>query len=356
MALILAIETSCDETAAAVIDDGHRIRANVVASQIEIHRTYGGVYPEIASRQHILDIVPVIGHALEDAGTSWPDLSAIAVTRGPGLAGSLLVGVNVAKAIAWARGLPIVGVNHLEGHLYSNWLDQGRRIEPADIIQPNLYDLDASGQAFPLLVLIVSGGHTELILMERHRTYRRLGATLDDAAGEAFDKVARLLGLSYPGGPAIQRAAEAGDPAAFEFPRALTNPAAQAGHRFDFSFSGLKTAVLRQVRELGDTPLPVADLAASFQQAVVDVLLAKTRDAALAYGVDRVCVCGGVAANRALRAALAERMPAAVSVPPFFLCTDNAAMMGAAAHYQLQAEGPTPLEFDVEPDLGLVDQ
>jgi tRNA N6-adenosine threonylcarbamoyltransferase len=355
MTLILAIETSCDETAAAVIEDGHRIRSNIVASQIEIHRPYGGVYPEIASRQHILDIVPVIDRALRDAGATWLDLSAVAVTRGPGLAGSLLVGVNVAKAIAWARGLPLVAVNHLEGHLYSNWLDEGGQIDPRAIVQPSLHDLDARGQAFPLLVLIVSGGHTELILIEHHRAYRRLGATLDDAAGEAFDKVARLLGLTYPGGPAVQSAAEGGNPTAFEFPRALTSTATQPDHRLDFSFSGLKTAVLRQVRELGVDALPVADLAASFQQAVVDVLVAKTADAAQACGVERVCVCGGVAANRALRTAMADRVLVPVSVPPFFLCTDNAAMMGAAAHYQLEAEGATPLDFDVEPDLGLVD-
>jgi N6-L-threonylcarbamoyladenine synthase len=365
MALILAIETSCDETAAAVIEDGHRIRSNVVASQVEIHRPYGGVYPEIASRQHILDIVPVIGRSLDEADVAWPDISAVAVTRGPGLAGSLLVGVNAAKAIAWARGLPAVAVNHLEGHLYSNWLDEGGKIDPLTILQPSLPALDAQGQAFPLLVLIVSGGHTELILMQRHRAYQRLGATLDDAAGEAFDKVARLLGLSYPGGPAIQRAAEGGNPAAFDFPRALMNTAVQPEHRFNFSFSGLKTAVLRQVRGLpgpgvaparpgGIDRLPIADLAASFQQAVVDVLVAKTADAARECRVQRVCVCGGVAANQALRAAVAERLPVPVSIPPLFLCTDNAAMMGAAAHYQLTLEGPTPLDFDVEPDLGLV--
>jgi tRNA N6-adenosine threonylcarbamoyltransferase len=365
MTLILAIETSCDETAAAVIEDGHRIRSNVVASQIEIHRPYGGVYPEIASRQHILDLVPVIQRALDEAGIGFHDLSAVAVTRGPGLAGSLLVGVNAAKAIAWTRGLPLVAVNHLEGHLYSNWLDEGGRIDPTAILQPSLPALDAQGLAFPLLVLIVSGGHTELILMQHHRAYYRLGATLDDAAGEAFDKVARLLGLSYPGGPAIQHAAEGGDPAAFAFPRALTNAAIPPEHRFNFSFSGLKTAVLRQVRELpgpgvaparpgGTDRLPIADLAASFQQAVVDVLVAKTADAARECGVERICVCGGVAANRALRSAMAQRIPMPVSIPPFFLCTDNAAMMGAAANYQLAIEGPTALDFDVEPDLGLV--
>jgi len=350
MSLILAIETSCDETAAAVVEDGHRIRSNVVASQIEIHRPYGGVFPEIASRQHVLDIVPVIRAALAGASAAWEDLTALAVTCGPGLAGSLLVGVNAAKAAAWARGLPLVAVNHLEGHLYSNWLDEGGKINPAAIARPSLPELDAARHAFPLLVLIVSGGHTELILMRGHGSYRRLGSTLDDAAGEAFDKVARLLGLSYPGGPAIQEAAEAGNPAAFEFPRALMN---QPEHRFNFSFSGLKTAVLRQVRLLDPSDLPAADLAASFQAAVVDVLLAKTADAAREFRVGRICVCGGVAANRALRVAVAERLPASVSIPSLFLCTDNAAMIGAAAHHRLLRDGPTPLDFDVEPNLAL---
>ena len=352
MTLILAIETSCDETAAAVIEDGHRIRSNVVASQIELHRPFGGVFPELASRQHVFDIVPVIERALAGAAATWDDLAALAVTRGPGLAGSLLVGANTAKAIAWGRGLPIIGVNHLEGHLYSNWLDEGGKIDPAAITRPSLAALDAEGRAFPLLILIVSGGHTEIILMQGHGQYRRLGATLDDASGEAFDKVARLLGLGYPGGPAIQRAAEGGNPAAFPFPRGLTNYAIQPEHRYNFSFSGLKTAVLRQVRELGD-PLPVADLAASFQAAVVDVLVSKTADAARAFGVSRVCVCGGVAANKALRAAVAERLPVPASIPPFFLCTDNAAMIAAAAHYRLLSDGPAALDFDVEPDLAL---
>jgi N6-L-threonylcarbamoyladenine synthase len=350
MSLILAIETSCDETAAAVIEDGRRIRSNVVASQIELHRPYGGIYPEIASRQHILDIVPVIQRALADAGTDWVDLSALAVTHGPGLAGSLLVGVNTAKAIAWARGLPLVAVNHLEGHLYSNWLDEGTGIDPAAIIRPSLPCLDENGEVFPLLILIVSGGHTELILMYGHGHYRRLGCTLDDAAGEAFDKAARLLGLSYPGGPAIEKAAEGGESGAFEFPRALMS---QPEHRFNFSFSGLKTAVLRQVRALDPDHLPVADLSASFQAAVADVLLAKTADAAREFSVRWICVCGGVAANRALRTAAAERLPVPVSIPPRFLCTDNAAMIGAAAHYRLAVEGPSTLDFDVEPDLAL---
>ena len=357
MTLILAIETSCDETAAAVIENGRLIRSNVVASQIEIHRAYGGVFPEIASRQHVYDIVPVIDAALAGAGVDWRELRALAVTRGPGLAGSLLVGVNTAKAIAWARGLPVVAINHLEGHLYSNWLDAGGQIKPDAIIRPSLPELDAAGAAFPLLVLVVSGGHTELILMTGHGQYKRLGSTLDDAAGEAFDKVARLIGLSYPGGPAVQAAAEGGDARRFDFPRGLTNYAIQPEHRYNFSFSGLKTAVLRQVRELnaaaGASGLPVADLAASFQAAVVDVLISKTAAAAEALGVRRICICGGVAANKALREAAQTRLPVPASIPPFFLCTDNAAMIGAAAHYRLLTEGPSALDFDVEPGLAL---
>jgi N6-L-threonylcarbamoyladenine synthase len=353
MSLILAIETSCDETAAAVIEDGHTIRSNIVASQIDLHREYGGVFPEIASRQHVFDIVPVILASLKAASIHWSDLSALAVTRGPGLAGSLLVGVNTAKAIAWARELPVVAVNHLEGHLYSNWLDQGGKINPETITQPSLPQLDSHGEAFPLLVLIVSGGHTELILMRGHGRYERLGATLDDAAGEAFDKVARLIGLGYPGGPAVQAAAEGGDSGRFDFPRGLSNYAIQPEHRYNFSFSGLKTAVLRQVRELGEGPLPVADLAASFQAAVVDVLVSKTADAVKALSVKRVCVCGGVAANKALRQAVLERLSVPASIPPFFLCTDNAAMIGAAAHYRLLSDGPSDFDFDVEPDLAL---
>ncbi len=350
MSLILAIETSCDETSSAVIEDGHRILSDVVASQIEIHRPFGGVFPEVASRQHVLDIVPVIEQSRKEADIQWADLEAVAVTRGPGLAGSLLVGVNTAKAIAWSRSLPLIGVNHLEGHLYSNWLDEGDKIVPSEVTRPGLQELHLHGDAFPLLVLIVSGGHTELILMRDHGVYSRIGSTLDDAAGEAFDKVARLLGLSYPGGPAIQHAAAGGNPVAFEFPRALMN---HPDHRYDFSFSGLKTAVLRQTRELEGQPLPVADLAASFQQAVVDVLIAKTTDAIREYGVHRVCVCGGVAANKALRSAVTERLPVPASIPPFFLCTDNAAMIGAAAHYVFRKKGPSSLDLDVEPNLGL---
>lgn len=344
MTLILAIETSCDETAAAVLADGRRLLSNVVASQIDLHRRFGGVFPEVASRQHVLTIRPVIEQAMAEARATWDDLAAVAVTYGPGLAGSLLVGVNVAKGIALGRGLPLIGVNHLEGHIYSNWLDPvlpgqppyaGRRLEESD---------------FPLLVLIVSGGHTELLLMRGHGQYARLGGTRDDAAGEAFDKVARLLGLPYPGGPSIQKAAEEGNPERFTLPRAFLN---DADHPFDFSFSGLKTAVLRLVQELGE-PLPTADIAASFQAAVVDVLVTKTIQAAAACGVRHICVCGGVAANAALRAELAQRMSLPYSIPPLWLCTDNAAMIACAGYYRFVAGHRAGYDLDVEAAAQLI--
>ncbi|HEY63506.1 MAG TPA: tRNA (adenosine(37)-N6)-threonylcarbamoyltransferase complex transferase subunit TsaD [Caldilineae bacterium] len=338
MTLILGIETSCDETAAAVLVDGRRLLSNIVASQIDLHRQYGGVFPEVASRQHVLTIRPVIEQALREAQVDWDDLTAVAVTYGPGLAGSLLVGMNLAKGIALARGLPLIGVNHLEGHIYSNWLDPVRPGEPP-YEGPRLSEAD-----FPILVLVVSGGHTELLLMRGHGQYERLGGTLDDAAGEAFDKVARLLGLPYPGGPAIQKAAERGDAERFPLPRALLNA---PDHPFDFSFSGLKTAVLRLVRELGD-PVPVADVAASFQAAVVDVLVSKTIHAAEVTRARHVCVCGGVAANRALREELTRRMPLPYSIPPIWLCTDNAAMIACAGYYRFLAGEKADWDLDVE--------
>jgi len=330
---VLGIETSCDETAAAVVTDGRQLRSDIVASQAEMHAAYGGVVPEVASRQHVLWIVPVLEQALADAGLGWADLDAVAVTQGPGLAGSLLVGVNAAKAIAFARDLPLVGVNHLEGHIYANWLT-GAEI------------------TFPVVCLIVSGGHTDLILMRDHGQYERLGRTRDDAAGEAFDKVARILGLGYPGGPAIQQAAENGDPSRYPLPRAWL------GETYDFSFSGLKTAVLRAVETLrphepGAT-VTVADLAASFQEAVVEVLVEKTRRAALAYGARQVLLAGGVAANRLLRRWMAERVPVPVVVPPLSLCTDNAAMIAAAGYFRLQRGERAGLELDVDPNLPLV--
>lgn len=331
MTKVLGIETSCDETAAAVVEDGRHILSNVVASQVDLHRQYGGVFPEVASRQHVLAIVPVIREAMERAQVGWDDLSAVAVTYGPGLAGSLLVGVNTAKAIAWARGLPLVGINHLEGHIYANWLLTG----PEPVPPP----------ALPTLILIVSGGHTELVLMRDHGAYWRLGGTLDDAAGEAFDKVARLLGLGYPGGPAIQQAAEKGNPTAFRFPRA------HLGGTYDFSFSGLKTAVLRAVEELKRKGhprfLPVADLAASFQAAVVDILVEKTARAAEAFRVQEVLLAGGVAANALLRAEAQRRIPTPVRVAPPSLCTDNAAMVAAAGYFAFQTGRRAGLDLDV---------
>ncbi|HIC87831.1 MAG TPA: tRNA (adenosine(37)-N6)-threonylcarbamoyltransferase complex transferase subunit TsaD [Anaerolineae bacterium] len=338
MTLILGIESSCDETAAAVVADGRHILSNVVASQIELHRRYGGVFPEVASRQHILTIHPVITQAMAESGIGWDDLDAVAVTRGPGLAGSLLVGVNVAKGLAWGRGLPLIGINHLEGHIYSNWLET----EDSPLQPP----------PFPLLILIVSGGHTELLLMEGHGVYRWLGGTLDDAAGEAFDKVARLLRLPYPGGPAIQQAAEGSDPTAFSLPRGL---ARDRRHPYDFSFSGLKTAVLRLVRDLeaAGGELPVGDIAASFQLAVVDVLVQKTAAATEAFGVKHVCVCGGVAANAELRRQLAARLPVPYSIPPIRLCTDNAAMIAAAGFYRFRVGERSEWDMDVEASLRL---
>jgi N6-L-threonylcarbamoyladenine synthase len=331
MVHILGIESSCDETAASVITDGRHIASNVVASQIDLHRKYGGVMPEIASRAHIQAIVPTVQEALARAEMEWGDLSAIAVTNGPGLAGCLLVGVNSAKALSLARDIPILGINHLEGHIYSNWIISGEPFpEPS----------------FPLLCLIVSGGHSDLVLMTGHGQYRRLGRTRDDAAGEAFDKVARILGAGFPGGPAIQRAAEGGDPKAFPFPRAWL------GDSYDFSFSGLKTAVLRTVQSI-EGPLPIADLAASFQDAVVDVLANKLARAAEEFGVAQVAVCGGVAANLALRTRVREVAPVPVLIPPLSLCTDNAAMIASAGYYRFRAGYRDGLDMDVFPNLAL---
>jgi len=352
MTKILAIETSCDETAAAVIEDGVFIRSNVVASQIDIHRRYGGVFPEIASRQHILAISTVIQDALIQARTGWNDLEAVAVTYGPGLAGSLLVGVNAAKGIALALELPLIGVNHLEGHLYSNWLDAEGNGNPPKI-------------KFPALSLIVSGGHTELVLVRDHGDYEILGRTIDDAAGEAFDKVARILGIGYPGGPAIQKAAEGGNPNAYKFPRAKLRGS------FDFSFSGLKTAVLREVQKYTNVDkmhrpeksaqqqlplngMPTDNIAASFQMAVVDVLVDKTKAAADQFEVKEILLAGGVSANNLLRNKMMGSAGRPVRVPPLYLCTDNAAMIGAAAYRHWQAGEVMSQDLDVKANLRLV--
>ncbi|MDP9238850.1 MAG: tRNA (adenosine(37)-N6)-threonylcarbamoyltransferase complex transferase subunit TsaD [Chloroflexota bacterium] len=327
--LILGIETSCDETAAAVVEDGRHLRSNVIASQFHLHAEYGGVVPEVAARHHLEVILPVVDAALAEAGAVWQNLDAVAVTAGPGLAGALLVGVNTAKALAYAHDVPLLGVNHLEAHLYANWIAAGN----AEYRPPEL----------PALGLIVSGGHTDLILMRDHGEYRRLGRTRDDAAGEAFDKVGRLLGLGFPGGPAIERVArEAPAKQALRFPRAWLKGSD------DFSFSGLKTAVLHVVR--GDEAPPVPEIAASFQLSIVDVLTKKAVDAALREGARSILLSGGVAANGALRDMLTERSPLPVHVPPPVLCTDNGAMIAACAHYRFDA---LRAGWDLDPQPGM---
>jgi N6-L-threonylcarbamoyladenine synthase len=335
---ILAIESSCDETGVAVVVGGRRIESNVVASQVALHAATGGIVPEVAARQQLRWIVPVLRGAMDEAGVGWTDLDAVAVTYGPGLIGSLLVGVNVAKALAVTHELPLVGVNHIEGHIYANWLTDvaaGSPLPPAP--------------EFPLLCLVVSGGHTQLILMSGHGRYQLLGQTVDDAAGEAFDKTGRLLGLPYPGGPAISAAAEGATPAT-RFPRART-----AG-RYDFSFSGLKTAVLREVngyRQRGE-PIPVDGLAAAFEEAVVDALVSKTVAAAGELGVAAVALGGGVAANRSLRGSLRERLGGIpLLVPPPAWCTDNGAMIGAAAGFRFAAGERADAALDAIPSLSL---
>lgn len=328
---ILAIETSCDETSAAVVEDGRKILSNIIASQIDLHAQYGGVFPEVASRQHVEVIHAVVQQALEEAHMGLDDIDCIAVTRGPGLVGSLLVGVNMAKGLALARNKPFLGINHIEGHIYSLWLT-----EHADEIE------------FPLITLVVSGGHTELYLMTGHGQYQHLGGTLDDAAGEAFDKVGRVLGLPFPGGPAIDKLATAGNATAFKFPRAVLDDG------FNFSFSGLKTAVSRQIKHFDKTKLPVEDLAASFQTAVVDALVIKTERAAATYGVTAVHLAGGVSANRELRQTMTERLSIPVRYPSPILCTDNAAMIGAAAHWHFVNGRRDNLNIDVIPSLQLI--
>ncbi len=356
MTLILGIESSCDETSAAVVEDGRRILSNVVSSQIDIHAQYGGIFPEIASRAHVERIYPVVEESIAQAGVTLEDIDAIAVTRGPGLAGSLVVGVNMAKGLALTRELPVVAVNHLEGHVYSLWLAGPEfRFVPGE--PPAGPDDEWVPIEFPVVVLIVSGGHTDLLLMTGHGEYETLGGTLDDAAGEAFDKVGRLLNLPYPGGPSIQRAAEGGDPAAFDLPRVWLR-GSQGERNYDFSFSGLKTAVLRTLESLvpgytPDTPLPdsvpVADLAASFQAAVVDVLVGKTVRAAEETGAREILVAGGVSANAALRAEMIRRAGRPVRVPPLSLCTDNAAMIAAAGYFRFAHGQRDTLDFDVRP-------
>ncbi|HCV33055.1 MAG TPA: tRNA (adenosine(37)-N6)-threonylcarbamoyltransferase complex transferase subunit TsaD [Acidimicrobiaceae bacterium] len=336
--LVLGIETSCDETAVAVVERATVVRSSVVSSQIDQHAQFGGVVPEVAGRAHVQELVPVLAEALATAGIEGSEVEAVAATTGPGLVGSLLVGVSAAKALSLAWGVPFVSVNHLEAHLYASFLEE-----------PDL--------KMPLVVLLVSGGHTMLVLMDGHGRYRMLGSTLDDAAGEAYDKVARYLGLGYPGGPAIDALSADGDPEAFDYPRALVqeNPdTLPDDRRFAFSFSGLKTAVVNHVRAEPD--VSTADVAASFQAAVVDALITKTGWAIEATGAVGACLGGGVAANSLLRerfAILCEESGVRAFVPSRAMCTDNAAMVAAAGWWRLKSDGPSPLDTGADPNLPL---
>jgi N6-L-threonylcarbamoyladenine synthase len=327
--LILGIETSCDETAAAIVADGTDVRSSVVSSQIDLHARFGGVVPELAGRAHLELLDAVITQALDEAGATYEDLDAVGATYGPGLIGALLVGVSAAKAIALALDVPYVGVNHLEAHLYAAWLES-----------PELET--------PLAVLVVSGGHTLLVAVDEPGEYRVLGATVDDAAGEAFDKVARLLGLDYPGGPALERLATSGDPEAIAFPRPML------ADGLDFSFSGLKTAVVNHMRHHPDARRE--DVAASFQEAVVDVLATKLVRAADELGANTLVLGGGVAANSRLRDRVEELAGSTgrrAFLPPVHLCTDNAAMIAATAWWRLRTDGPTDLAAGADPSLRL---
>jgi N6-L-threonylcarbamoyladenine synthase len=335
--LILGIESSCDETAAAVVAGGRKVLSNIIASQVDLHKKYGGVVPEIASRKHLEAVLPVIREALAVAGVTLEQIDAIAVTHGPGLVGALLVGLSAAKALAYATDKPLIGVNHLHGHIAANFL------------------IDDEPPWFPLVCLVVSGGHTDLIYMTGHGQMELLGRTRDDAAGEAFDKAARSVGLGYPGGPQVEKLATQGNPGAVHLPQARTEGP------YDFSFSGLKTAVLQYAQKAGKAgPLSDqqrADLAASFQHAVTHVLSEKTLKAAKAKGVEQVILAGGVAANGALRRAMAETLaPHGIRLgyPPPILCTDNAAMIAAAGHYLYVAGARSDLDLNAIPSLGLL--
>ena len=329
MTVILGIETSCDETAAAIVVDGRQVLANVVSSQVDLHARYGGVVPEIAGRAHESLLTPVIAEAMVEAGVTDDDIDVVAATHGPGLIGSLLIGVSAAKALALGWGLPFIGINHHEAHLYA-----------ALIEEPEM--------ELPLVVMLVSGGHTMLIEFQDHGRYKLLGATVDDAAGEAFDKVARYLGLGYPGGPVIDRLSQEGDPNAIKF----TPPMRNEG--LNFSFSGLKTAVVNYVRQHPD--VETADVAASFQSAVVDVLTHKARKAAREIGAKGICLAGGVAANSELRE---KTLDMCVDdgiqgfLPSRAMCTDNAAMVAATAWWRMQSEGQSPLDLGADPNLKL---
>ncbi|HET8911000.1 MAG TPA: tRNA (adenosine(37)-N6)-threonylcarbamoyltransferase complex transferase subunit TsaD [Ktedonobacteraceae bacterium] len=400
--LVLGIESSCDETGAAIIRDGRYLLSNVVSSQIDIHNRYGGVVPEVASRQQLAMIIPVIETALEQAHCTWEDLDGIAATYGPGLAGSLLVGLTVGKTLALARNLPFIGVNHLEAHIYANWL---RNQSPEELTdernehekRPESWAYQLGDPVFPLMCLVISGAHSELVLVRDHGDYELLGRTRDDAAGEAFDKVARILGLSYPGGPAIQEAAQHAEDELRKQKKPITLsqkayrlPRAWLRGTYDFSFSGLKTAMLHLAEGLTSDPYTtgeiegqsgkqvqasqykrmgaqaakkgasvssnVALMAASFQEAVVDVLAVKTRQAAQEYGVKQVLLAGGVAANTSLRTRLEKELSPlqiGLSYPPIAFCTDNAAMIGSAGYFHLQRGERHGLNLDVQPGLSL---
>ena len=337
---ILGIETSCDETAVGVVEDGRIMLSNVISSQADLHSPHGGVVPEVASRQHIRDLVPVLEQATSGANLVLEDIDAIAVTYGPGLAGSLLTGVNAAKGIAYSLAIPLIGVNHLEGHIYASWLSKANLEEDP---------------GFPLACLVASGGHTDLLLMEGHGNYRLVGRTRDDAAGEAFDKAARILGLGFPGGPEIQRMSE-GAIGEEQLPRAWMKDT------LDFSFSGIKTALLHKAQDRGIYPTQqdgvdqkriVKELAAAFQESVVDVISAKLVDMAALYKVKGLVLGGGVTANSRLREEIVKRSPMPVIIPPPILCTDNGAMIAACGYFQYQNGLETPMNIDVDPGLPL---
>ena len=340
---VLGIETSCDETAVGVVEDGRQLWTNVIASQVDLHSIYGGIVPEVASRQHVRDMVPVVEKAVSDAGLALENIDAIGVTYGPGLGGALITGLNTAKALSFALDRPLIGVNHLEGHIYASWLTS------------HVPDEDPG---FPLACLIASGGHTDLVLMEGHGNYRLLGRTRDDAAGEAFDKAARILGLGFPGGPEIQRVSEC----------ALGQerlPRAWMRGTLDFSFSGVKTALLHMAQargiypevaeglEGGELTGMIREMAAAFQESLVDVMSAKLFEAAESYGAKGLVLGGGVAANALLRQEVSQRSPLPVIIPPPILCTDNGAMIAACAYFQYLRGDQFGLELDIDPSLTL---
>ena len=329
---ILAFESSCDETSCAVVENGRKIVSDVISSQVPIHKKFGGVVPEIASRHHIEDVLPVAEEALSEAGLLWKDVDAIAVTQGPGLVGALLVGVAAAKAAAWALGKPLIAVNHMEGHIFANLL-QHPDLEP------------------PFLSLVVSGGHTMIVVIEDYNTFKLLGQTRDDAAGEAFDKIARVMGYPYPGGPHIDKLAQSGNPNAISFPVGMAKE-----HNFDFSFSGLKSAVINYLHtaEMKKETVSKEDVAASFQKAVVDVLVSKTMAAAELTGLKTIALAGGVAANSGLRKALEGACAARglrLCRPDPILCTDNGAMIGCRAYYMAEASDFAPWTLNADPRL-----